>query len=258
MNYKITDTDSSLAQKMSTQEGKSIIIDLQTKIEDEELQLDKFKEGINRCNSEIAKVEPVLRDATATFKKLVNHKPRTQDIKDQINEVRAIKEDYKAKKLAFEENYLVWNISGYITLISIDIKTMQKGLYSATTEWDKRFFARQSYLIMYDAPQKIINQIEKLLQRAGYRPFFTILEEAKTRLKEFVKKYGTYIGDVRNNTAGHKDEKVIKQLNVIENIEWSNTIEITNEFEEQINDLGALLKLLIDAGLENIATAFSE
>lgn len=258
MNYKTTDSDRLLAQKMSTQEGKSIIIDLQTKIEDEELQLDKFKESINHCNSEIAKIEPVLRQATTILKKLDKYKPQTQDVKDKINEIKDVIKEYKPKKLAFEENALVWNISGYITLISIDVKTMQKGLYSATSEWDKRFFARQSYLIMYDAPNQIIKQLKKLIERNSYKSFLPELKEVQNDLEKFVGEYGKYIDAVRNNTAGHKDEKVIKQLDIIGNIEWSATIDTTNQFEILINELGSLLQKMINAGIDNLGAAFNK
>ncbi|MEG1567810.1 MAG: hypothetical protein RR347_09015 [Anaerovoracaceae bacterium] len=242
---------------MSTQEGKLIIIDLQNKIEEEEIQLDLFKQNINHCNSEIAKVEPVLREAVATLQKLRKYKPQTQDIKDKTNEVKGIINEYKPKKLAFEENVLVWNISGYITLISIDVKTMQKGLYSATSEWDRRFFARQSYLIMYDAPNQIKQQLKKLIERDGYKSFLAELKEAQKDLEKFVVEYGKYIDTVRNNTVGHKDEKVIKQLEIIENIEWSTTIDTTNQFETLINGLGSLLQKMIDAGIKNLDTAFN-
>jgi len=258
MNYKTTDVDKILDIKMSTPKGKSIIIDLQTKIEEEELQIELFKESLSHIKSEIAKIEPVLKQANATLEKLRKHKPHTQDIKKQIVEANSIREEYKAKRLAFEENDLVWNISGYITLISIDIKTMQKGLYSATSEWDKRFFARQSYLIMYDAPNQIIRQIKKLIERKGYKSFYTDLTKAQKDLEKFVQENWEYINVVRNNTAGHKDEKVIKQLNVIENIEWAVTIETTNQFEKQINQLGNLLQKMIKAGIDNLGKVFGK
>ncbi|WRQ32046.1 hypothetical protein U5907_05545 [Bacteroidales bacterium MB20-C3-3] len=258
MNYITTDVDKILDIKMSTPEGKSIIIDLQTKIEEEELQIELFKESLNHLNSEIAKIEPVLKQANATLEKLLKHKPHTQDIKRQIAEVNSIREEYKAKRLAFEENALIWNISGYITLISIDIKKIQKGLYSATSEWDKRFFARQSYLIMYDAPNQIIRQIKKLIERKGYKSFYTDLTKAQKDLEKFVRENWEYINVVRNNTAGHKDEKVIKQLNVIENIEWAVTIETTNQFEKQIIQLGNLLQKMIKAGIDNLGKVFDK
>lgn len=258
MDYKTTDVDKILDIKMSTPEGKSIIIDLQTKIEEEELQIELFKESLNHLNSEIAKIEPVLKQANATLEKLRKHKPHTLNIIRQIAEVNSIREEYKAKRLAFEENVLVWNISGYITLISIDIKTMQKGLYSATSEWDKRFFARQSYLIMYDAPNQIIRQIKKLIERKGYKSFYTDLTKAQKDLEKFARENCEYINVVRNNTAGHKDEKVIRQLNVIENIEWAVTIETTNQFEKQINQLGNLLQKMIKTGIDNLGKVFDK
>lgn len=258
MNYKINDVDRFLDKKMSSQEGKSIVIDLQAKIDEEEMQLDIFKQNINHCNSQIALVEPVLKKATETLEKLSRHKPQTPDIRDNINKVKTLRDEYKAKKLTFEENSLIWNASGYITLISIEIKTMQKGLYSSNSEWDKRFFARQAYVIMYDAQIKIVNQIDKLLQRKGLNSVFTELNKEKDEIKNFFETNGKYISMIRNNISGHRDENIIRQLDIIQNINWSDSMKTTNEFEIIINRLGTLFKKLIEIGLINLDVVFKK
>ncbi len=111
---------------------------------------------------------------------------------------------------------------------------------------------------MYDAPNQIIRQIKKLIERKGYKSFYTDLTKAQKDLEKFVRENWEYINVVRNNTAGHKDEKVIKQLNVIENIEWAVTIETTNQFEKQIIQLGNLLQKMIKAGIDNLGKVFDK
>lgn len=250
MKYNITDLDVCLANDMNTEEGRKIKVDLSQKIAEEELMLDQFEISLTHCKEQIELYNLRIQNYNKEIVNCKNH--INPDINAKTILFRAEKEKLKHQKLVFEENMLIWKISGYITLISIDVKTMQKGLYSSQSEWDKRFYARQAYVIMYDAPNRISTLLENLSKLKGVNVFKSRLQCFINLLKEFNVQNYKYINEVRSNTVGHKDENVLKQIDIIKNINWSNTIELTMKFEYVINDLGKLMKDLIDNGLENL------
>ena len=49
---------------------------------------------------------------------------------------------------AWKTQEYIWNFSGFINLISMDIKTLQIGLYFSENQWQKRYYARYSYTLI--------------------------------------------------------------------------------------------------------------
>ncbi len=258
MEYNINSSDLFLRNKMTADALDSLICNLEKNIIEQENQLDLFKQNVTHCKNEISKIEPIIREATSIIRSVSKKDHNNANIKDQIQTAKQVLKEYKGSKEAFEENKMIWNVSGYIALISIDIKTMQKGLYSSTTEWDKRFFARQSYIIMYDAPSKIIRLLALLAERKGYASIKSKIELSISELKAFVDKNGKYISLVRNNVVGHRDNNILEQIDIIEDINWASTIELTNTFEVIINNIGNVLNEGIKCGLNNLDEAFTK
>ena len=89
-------------------------------------------------------------------------------------------------------------------------------------------------------------------KRIDITPFEHELRNIRARLRQFQTTYSDYLQLVRNNTAAHKDQDVLKQLDIITNINWSETIQTTITFERIINDLGAFLQKLISSGLVSL------
>ena len=233
MKYNISETDKFLAAKLKTQEGSQIKIILKNKILEEEKMLDFFEQSITHCNNQI---------------QLCKIKSK-QEISKRL--------DYETQKIVFEDNKLIWNISGFITLISMDIKTIQLGMYFAETEWHKRFYARQACTIMYESSNDIFDLLGKnfkelISKRIDITSHNDELKNIRARLNSFREANSDYLCTVRNNTAAHKDQDVLNQLSVISDINWVNIIELVEEFETIINDMGAFLKRLIDMGLANL------
>lgn len=235
MKYNITEVDRILSKSMKGTEGKQLKSTLYVKIAEQETMLELFEESINHCDQQIQ----LCIEKKAT---------ETDDLK---------RKDYEATEIAFRDNKLIWNISGFITLISIDIKTIQVGMYFAETEWHKRFYTRQVCTIMYESSNDIFELLGKdfkelISKRINITSYEHELKDIRSRLNQFRTAHSAYLCTVRNNTAAHKDQDVLKQLDVISNINWSDTIQITMEFERIINDLGAFLKKLINSGLGNL------
>lgn len=235
MKYNITGLDRELAKNMQSSGGMQLKATLKMKVVEQETMLDLFEQSIIHCNQQI---------------QLCTEKA------DSVQNILK-NQDYEAQKVIFEDNKLIWNISGFITLISIDVKTMQAGMYFAETEWHKRFYARQICTIMYESSIDIFELLGKdfkalISKRLDITPFEREFKDIRSRLNQFQTVNSEYLNTVRNNTAAHKDQDVLKQLDIISNINWSDTIQTTTIFEGIINDLGAFLQKLINSGLSNL------
>ena len=62
---------------------------------------------------------------------------------------------------------------------------------------------------------------------------------------------------IRNNIGAHRDDDFMKQMEVIGEMSWSDTIERFHEFEKATIEYGKSLKPLMDAGLHQIAESFN-
>ena len=238
MIYNIGDIDRELANNMKGSGGKRLKETLAKKIAEQETMLDVFEVSIKHCNQQIE----LCTDKAAA----------------EQNELK--RQEYDNTRIVFEDNKLIWNISGFITLISIDVKTIQAGMYFAETEWHKRFYARQICTIMYESAKDIFELLGKdfkaiIIKRIDITPFEHELRNIRARLRQFQTNYSDYLHLVRNNTAAHKDQDVLKQLDIITNINWSETIQMTITFERIINDLGAFLQKLISSGLVSLKSS---
>lgn len=235
MKYNTTNMDQELSQLMNSSEGKQLEKTLKTKIVEQELMLNLFGRSIEHCNRQI---------------KIYTNK--------LFNEQDALKkQEYEKQKIVFEDNKLIWNISGFIALISIDIKTIQLGMYFVDTEWRKRFYARQICTIMYESSKDIFELLGKdfkslVSKRIDITSFEYELKNIRSRLNQFQNENSEYLCAVRNNTSAHKDKDVLKQLEVISDINWASTIQTTMIFEKIINDLGVFLQKLINSGLDSL------
>ena len=79
-------------------------------------------------------------------------------------------------------------------MISIDVKTIQAGMYFAETEWHKRFYARQICTIMYESAKDIFELLGKdfkaiITKRIDITPFEHELRNIRARLRQFQTTY---------------------------------------------------------------------
>ncbi len=235
MKYNSTNTDTILSRKLIGKKGHKIKQDLQLKLNEQEKMLDLINISISHCNTQIE-----LLQGKADKESDVLYKTKLID-----------------QRIVFEDNKKIWNISGFINLISMDIKTTQIGMYFTETDWHKRFYARQICTIMYESTDDIFELLGKefkdlVSNRIDISPFEYELRDIRSRLNKFKTNHSAYLQKIRNYTAAHKDKDVLIQSDIISSISWTNIIEITMEFETIINDFGSFLQKLIKQGLINL------
>jgi len=155
----------------------------------------------------------------------------------------------------FKDTRLIWNISGFINIVSLDLKVIGRDLTFAENEWQKRYYARQACLLIYES----FNDIFGLLGKDFKELFCTkinddqldeIIKSIKSELNQFKDKYIAKIKVIRHNAIGHRDNDILKQIEQINSISWSESIEIVSCFDRILNELGIVFQELIDYGLK--------
>lgn len=238
LNYNISEIDLVLKSKMLSPEGAMVKDSLIAKISELEQQLRLFQDSITHCNKQIEE-----------YHKLEIEDPERKSV-------------YCDKIVAFENNRYIWNLSGFITLLSIDIKTLQIGLYFSENEWQKRHYARYACTLIYEGIDDIFELIGKdfktLLSTASYKVVNrSLLISLRTKLNEFKKDYCPLFRNIRNNAFAHMDHDVASQVKTICEINWSDTIQALQLFEGIINDMGVFMKQLIDLGRKQLESVYS-
>jgi hypothetical protein len=155
----------------------------------------------------------------------------------------------------FNENRVIWNFASYINIVSYDLKLIGESLFLNKDEWSKRFFARQSALLIYEA-------IEDILELSG-KEFRSILNnfsssaQLNEKLKELTKAVNTYKKEhidqlkvIRHNCAAHRDQDCIEQLKIITAINWSDSVGYLTKFDKILMAYGAFMHSVINTSLD--------
>jgi hypothetical protein len=155
----------------------------------------------------------------------------------------------------FYDKKLIWNLAGFINIVSFDLKIIGKDLTFAESEYQKRLYCRIACLVIYEA----INDIFKLLGR-DFNKLFTgkiLNKEIEQQLKIIRQNLNLYkstnfekLKAIRNVAIAHRDIDLLKQIEQIENINWSEIIKLLTEFDKILNALGSTLQQIINIELE--------
>ncbi|WP_210490620.1 hypothetical protein [Rufibacter aurantiacus] len=155
----------------------------------------------------------------------------------------------------FSESRLIWNFASYINIISFDLKTIGENLFFQKNEWSKRYFARQSALLIYEAINDIFEMTGKELRRVI--SLFSVSEALSNELKAIIKNlneykitYFDFLKEIRHNCIAHRDKDSIEQIRIIASVKWNNAIEFTSKFDNILMDLGKFSQRLINISLE--------
>ena len=151
----------------------------------------------------------------------------------------------------FKNNKQIWNAACYINIISYDLKIIAKNLTFSKLEWEKRYFARQAGLLIYEASSDIFELLGKEF-RTIISPLSEIdllnsmLKEITTNLNLFNSTYKDKLKQLRNTSIAHRDLNSIQQLEVIYSLSWVDSINIVSAFDRIINSVGAFLQKVMD------------
>lgn len=161
-----------------------------------------------------------------------------------------------ASNLNLEKNKSLWNIARYINIVSLDLKILSKHQAFAKTEWEKRLFARQISLLIYESLGDILyllgKEFKKILDGNSNENNFTDqLNEIRKKLNLFKATHYERIKEQRNNSIAHRDKDTEKQLKHIYSISWVESVNMSSEFDQIINELGHFLETLMRNGISD-------
>jgi hypothetical protein len=157
----------------------------------------------------------------------------------------------------FNDNKLIWNIAGFINIISYDLKIIARDLTFAQTEWQKRHYARHACLIIYESIDSLFQLLGKdfrdLTQmRLNIIELEEMLTEIREDLKLFKTNYSKKLYEIRNVAVAHRNNEVLKQVRIIKQINWNDTIQMISQFDNILNKLGSFCTSLINKGLSDL------
>ncbi|PHI18048.1 hypothetical protein CEQ90_19935 [Lewinellaceae bacterium SD302] len=168
-----------------------------------------------------------------------------------------IKSIQHAKLNNFKPTDQIWNLAGFIMIVSMDLKTTMYSLLASDNEWMKRFYLRQSCLITYESIDDIFQLLGKNFKNMIADKFSeTSLDQefnsVRKRLNEFKKIYQNKIKKVRNVSIAHKDHNIENQIEQIINLSFNENLVMLIEFDNILNELGGKIQKTINKDLERL------
>jgi hypothetical protein len=160
------------------------------------------------------------------------------------------------KQYNLDKNSVFWNIARYINIISLDLKILSKHQAFAETEWEKRLFARQISLLIYEAIDDILFLLGKEFKIIAndYKDdnsFSELLNEIRSKLNLFKTNHYERIKAHRNTSIAHRDKDTSEQLKHIYSISWLESVNMSGEFDRILNYLGMFLEIIMRGGISD-------
>lgn len=158
---------------------------------------------------------------------------------------------------SFHDNKLLWNIAGYINIISFDLKVIGRDLTFSQHEWQKRHYARQACLIIYESIDGLFELLGKEFKELTSKRLDISREQADLKeirkdLNLFKETYSKKLVEIRNVAIAHRDNNVLKQIEIIQQINWYDTFQMISVFDRILNKLGKFSQSLINNGLQDL------
>lgn len=160
------------------------------------------------------------------------------------------------KQYNLDKNSVFWNTARYVNIVSLDLKILSKHQAFAETEWEKRLFARQISLLIYEALDDILSLLGKEFKiiAADYKEdngFSELLNEIRSKLNLFKSTHYKKIKAHRNNSIAHRDKDTSEQLKHIYSISWLESVNMSSEFDRILNELGMFLEIIMRGGISD-------
>lgn len=153
-----------------------------------------------------------------------------------------------------EKNKSLFNTARYINIISLDLKILAKHQAFSENEWEKRYFARQISLLVYESLDDILiflgKEFKSIANEFSMQPNFQKkLNALRQQLNVFKDKHSEKLKLHRNLATAHRDKDTSEQLKTIYSISWIDSINISSEYNNVLNDLGRFLEGIMRNGL---------
>ena len=224
-----------LEQRMDSSDGEELKAVLENTIAEEKKCLEQFELQIKICRGKIAEIdERIARNGqTHTLMQM---------------------------KRAFEEQEFIVNTAAQCQQCSFETKGLQKLLYFEKNESGKERIAVDAFVMMYEWCDDLLQLTAKKFQDIACK-LLSPAELANTRiarkkLKDFYDREKPFLSDTRHNAGAHREHDFLKQREIIENLNWSETIEKLHGFEVVTMDLAKSIDPLMRAALRRLDGIF--
>lgn len=137
--------------------------------------------------------ERLLKDKFSDFEKDFDKNYFTQEATlDLLSAGVTISEN-----LNYKSNRLVWNIACFVNITSYDLKIIVKSMIFSCREWEKRLFARQASLLVYETMNDLFDLFGK-----DFRKIISELadkQDFETKLRDIIKEVNNYKASYLSN-----------------------------------------------------------
>lgn len=113
-------------------------------------------------------------------------------------------------------------------------------------------------LIKEDLNELTGKKYQDIAQRLLSQAALAKTKIARKKLADFFKQEKPVLSEIRHNAGAHREHDFMKQMEVLEGVGWSGTIDRLHRFEEVTLELGKTMKPLMEAGLKKIGEAFGK
>lgn len=148
---------------------------------------------------------------------------------------------------------VIWNLSAFISIISIDLKIIMRDLALAEDDWCQRHYIRQAYLLIYEFYKTYYSEQKDFYVLVNEKLNIDKLEvqrqEIIRSLREYKKQYEKTFCTIRNTTIAHRNINVLLQVEMIEELNYSEAFEIIVAFDNNLNQLKQFMHKVIDIGM---------
>lgn len=227
--------ESYLKALMDSPEGDELRKSLEYTIVDEKQCLDEFKNMISHCQRQLSVID------------------------NRISEYGPTKV-LMAKQRAFEEEQIILNVAALTQQCSFETKGYQLLLFFEKNENTQRQIIVNVSVMMYEWCEKLLGvsgkQLQDIAKKLVFQNAVVQINVARKRISDFYKREKSTLYDIRNNVGAHKDRDFMKQMDVIDALNWTDTLERFHNFEKATLEFGRAMTPLMDAGLKQIGATF--
>lgn len=167
---------------------------------------------------------------------------------------------YEAKKSAFKDNLIIWNMIGHIQMASIEMKEYLKRLsVEDIDEWEQRDIIKSAYTAIYETSKKLVDttgDIIKFIQRCFLGYDYGAFVAARKELTRFREQNTTELTRVRNSIDAHRDMEVSTQIETIEGLHLAEAVQLIINYGNIINRLGYVTSPIKELGIKRLQAVF--
>lgn len=131
---------------------------------------------------------------------------------------------------------------GQLIIPTLELSVILKNLVSTKTDWEKVFFIKHSYLIIFESlklikPDKGSNIIEETIRKHNLRDLEKEWQKISNNIQGFKNNRYKDIENVRHYTAAHVDKNFQKYYDTIYQLDGDVAGQIVNEYMEILSNI---------------------